>query len=75
VLDNNYEKTEQTLNLKSKVHIDRLKELNRTTAMRMLDMQGVLAQGLAGPQQAVNNAENYPSTWTTNPDGGANGQV
>ena len=50
-------------------------ETKRNNAMRFLDMQSVLAGSLAGPQQAVNNAENYPSTWTTNPDGGANGQV
>ena len=50
-------------------------ETKRNNAMRFLDMQNVLAGSLAGPQQAVNNAENYPSTWTTNPDGGANGQV
>lgn len=47
----------------------------RNRAMRFFDMQGVIGGNLAGQQQAVNNAENYPSTWTTNPDGGANGQV
>ena len=47
----------------------------RDRAIRFMDMQNVVGAGLAGPQQSVNNAENYPSTWTTNPDGGANGQV
>ena len=57
------------------MHYDKLKRLQTKQAKRFLDMQSVLAGSLAGPQQAVNNAENYPSTWTTNPDGGANGQV
>lgn len=43
--------------------------------LRMADMQSVVANKLAMGQTAVNNAENYPSTWTTNPDGGANGQA
>lgn len=44
-------------------------------ATRFLDMQNVISQKLAQGQTSVDNAENYPSTWTTNPDGGANGQV
>lgn len=44
-------------------------------ATRLLDMQSVINQKLASNQASVDNAENYPSTWTTNPDGGANGQV
>ena len=44
-------------------------------ATRFLDMQNVISQKLAQGQASVDNAENYPSTWTTNPDGGANGQV
>lgn len=44
-------------------------------ATRFLDMQSVINQKLASNQASVDNAENYPSTWTTNPDGGANGQV
>ena len=44
-------------------------------ASRLLDMQSVINNKLAQGQASVNNAENYPSTWTTNPDGGANGQV
>lgn len=46
-----------------------------TRALRFLSMQSVINKKLAQSQQAVDNAENYPSTWTTNPDGGANGQV
>ena len=57
------------------LHYQKLKDMQTRQAKRFLDMQSVLAGSLAGPQQAVNNAENYPSTWTTNPDGGANGQV
>ena len=44
-------------------------------AARFLDMQNVISQKLAQGQASVDNAENYPSTWTTNPDGGANGPV
>ncbi len=44
-------------------------------ATRFLDMQNVINQKLAQGQASVDSAENYPSTWTTNPDGGANGQV
>ena len=44
-------------------------------ATRFLDMQNVINQKLAQGQASVDQAENYPSTWTTNPDGGANGQV
>lgn len=54
---------------------DNLREDRRNRALRLMDMQRVASQTLAGPQQSVNNAENYPSTWSTNPDGGANGQV
>lgn len=44
-------------------------------ATRFLDMQNVINQKLAAGQASVDNAQNYPSTWSTNPDGGANGQV
>ena len=44
-------------------------------ATRFLDMQNVINQKLASSQASVDNAQNYPSTWSTNPDGGANGQV
>lgn len=44
-------------------------------AIRFLSMQSIINKKLAQSQMAVDNAENYPSTWTTNPDGGANGQV
>lgn len=64
-----------SLQMQEDMHNEKLKRLQTKQAQRFLDMQNVLAGSLAGPQQAVNNAENYPSTWTTNPDGGANGQV
>lgn len=54
---------------------DSRKEERVARAIRFMDMQGVISGNLAGPQQAVANAQNYPSTWTTNPDGGANGQI
>lgn len=44
-------------------------------AIRFLSMQSIINKKLAQSQMSVDNAENYPSTWTTNPDGGANGQV
>lgn len=44
-------------------------------ALRFSDMQQVVNARLMAGQQSVDNAQNYPSTWTTNPDGGANGQV
>ena len=53
-------------------------EINRgreERAIRFLSMQSVINKKLAQGQASVDNAENYPSTWTTNPDGGANGQV
>lgn len=65
-----------------KKYYDKLKSSNQNweeekhnDAVRFLDMQSVVNTKLAGSQQSVNNAENYPSTWSTNPDGGANGQV
>lgn len=65
----------ERLNLKNQIEMDDTIQSEQNKVKRFLDMQSVLAGSLAGPQQAVNNAENYPSTWTTNPDGGANGQV
>lgn len=65
----------ERLNLKNQIEMDDTIQREQNKVKRFLDMQSVLAGSLAGPQQAVNNAENYPSTWTTNPDGGANGQV
>lgn len=52
-----------------------LNRVRQESAIRFLSMQSVINKKLAQGQQAVDNAENYPSTWTTNPDGGANGQV
>jgi hypothetical protein len=69
------EKTNDALETRNQVKIDRMKKMQRDMAERFMSMQNVIATSLAGPQQAVDNAENYPSTWTTNPDGGANGQV
>ena len=60
---------------KKDLYFNNLKKMQRNMAVRFLDMQSVVNGKLAGSQQSVNNAENYPSTWTTNPDGGANGQV
>lgn len=67
--------TNNALETRSQVKIDKMKQMQRDMAERFMSMQDVIANNLAGPQQAVQNAENYPSTWTTNPDGGANGQV
>jgi hypothetical protein len=67
--------TNNALETRSQVKIDKMKQMQRDMAERFMSMQNVIATSLAGPQRAVDNAENYPSTWTTNPDGGANGQV
>jgi hypothetical protein len=53
----------------------KLKDIQRKDALRFTDMQQVVNAKLMASQQSVDNAQNYPSTWTTNPDGGANGQV
>ena len=67
--------TNNSLERKKDSNRNKLKEIRQTSAMRFMDMQNVVNMKLAGSQQSVNNAENYPSTWSTNPDGGANGQV
>ena len=67
--------TNNSLERKKDSNRDKLKEIRQNSALRFMDMQNVVNAKLAGSQQSVNNAENYPSTWTTNPDGGANGQV
>ena len=54
---------------------DTLNRSREERAIRFLSMQSVINKKLAQGQASVDNAENYPSTWTTNPDGGANGQV
>lgn len=54
---------------------DSLDRSRQERAIRFLSMQSIINKKLAQGQMAVDNAENYPSTWTTNPDGGANGQV
>lgn len=53
----------------------KLKDISRKDALRFTDMQQVVNAKLMASQQSVDNAQNYPSTWSTNPDGGANGQV
>lgn len=53
----------------------RINQAREESAIRFLSMQSVINKKLAQGQASVDNAENYPSTWTTNPDGGANGQV
>ena len=63
------------LQIRKDANYNNMRKSQENRVKRFLDMQNVLAGSLAGPQQAVNNAENYPSTWTTNPDGGANEQV
>lgn len=54
---------------------DKYNQAREESAIRFLSMQSVINKKLAQGQASVDNAENYPSTWTTNPDGGANGQV
>lgn len=56
-------------------HTDKINQTREESAIRFLSMQSVINKKLAQGQASVDNAENYPSTWTTNPDGGANGQV
>ena len=56
-------------------HTDKINQAREESAIRFLSMQSVINKKLAQGQASVDNAENYPSTWTTNPDGGANGQV
>lgn len=75
MFDMNVNQINDTIEVNKEIAYDDMKKEKKDKVMRFLDMQSVLAGSLAGPQQAVNNAENYPSTWTTNPDGGANGQV
>ncbi len=72
---NDTQKASEKIALRKGMKYDKLKQTQQNMAMRFLDMQSVVNAKLAGSQQSVNNAENYPSTWSTNPDGGANGQV
>lgn len=57
------------------LYYDRRKQKKKQQALRFSDMQQVVNARLMASQQSVDNAQNYPSTWSTNPDGGANGQV
>ena len=64
------------VNIKKKMQeVDDYNRRKYERATRFLDMQNVINQKLAAGQASVDNAQNYPSTWSTNPDGGANGQV
>ena len=57
------------------LYYDNLKAERVQRALRFSDMQQVVNTRLMASQQSVDNAQNYPSTWSTNPDGGSNGQV
>lgn len=75
MFDNETQNIKKTLETDKKLYFNDLKDMRKNQAVRFLDMQSVVNAKLMGSQQSVNNAENYPSTWSTNPDGGANGQV
>ena len=71
----NVEKIKDNESLNETVKRDTFKQMERQQVLRFTDMQSVVNARLMASQQSVDNAQNYPSTWTTNPDGGANGQV
>lgn len=71
----NINKTNAKNTLEKDMYYDNLKKERHERALRFTDMQQVVNARLMASQQSVDNAQNYPSTWTTNPDGGANGQV
>lgn len=71
----NVEKTEYQRQIKEDMHYDKIKEMKRDKALRFVDMQKIVNARLGAGQASVDNAQNFPSTWSTNPDGGANGQV
>ena len=73
--DNSVKQVNNSLDIKNDMYYKNIRDMQKNSAIRFLDMQSVVSGNLASQQQSVNNAENYPSTWTTNPDGGANGQV
>lgn len=75
MFDETINKTNAKNTLDKDLYYDNLKEQRRQRALRFTDMQQVVNARLMASQQSVDNAQNYPSTWTTNPDGGANGQV
>ena len=69
------EKTENQRQIRENVKLDKIKEQRQKKALRFFDMQSVVNARLGAGQTSVDNAQNFPSTWSTNPDGGANGQV
>ena len=75
MLDKYIQKANKQYRQNIKDETDSLNQSRQERAIRFLSMQSIINKKLAQSQMAVDNAENYPSTWTTNPDGGANGQV
>ncbi len=71
----NVEKIKDNESLNETVKRDTFKQMERQQVLRFTDMQSVVNARLMASQQSVDNAQNYPSTWSTNPDGGSNGQV
>ena len=69
------ERTENQRQIQKNLRLDKMKEQTRQRALRFMDMQSVVNARLGAGQESVDNAQNFPSTWSTNPDGGANGQV
>lgn len=75
MFDENIQQINKDNQVTQKYRQTKLKNIRQKKALRFTDMQQVVSAKLMASQQAADNAENYPSTWTTNPDGGANGQV
>lgn len=75
MFDETIKKTNAKNTLDKDLYYDNLKEQRKQQALRFSDMQSVVNARLMASQQSVDNAQNYPSTWSTNPDGGSNGQV
>ena len=75
MFENYIKKTNARTLKKLEDHTNKINQVREENAIRFLSMQSVINKKLAQSQASVDNAENYPSTWTTNPDGGANGQV
>lgn len=75
MFDETISKTNVKNTLDKDLYYDNLKEERVQRALRFTDMQNVVNARLMASQQSVDNAQNYPSTWSTNPDGGSNGQV
>lgn len=75
MFDNYANNSEMVSRMDTDYKYQKLKDIQRKDALRFTDMQQVVNAKLMASQQSVDNAQNYPSTWSTNPDGGANGQV